>query len=203
MLTLTIRSTHFFLLDALGGKLLLDAGWPGSLPELASRLKAYRLDGRQIKYVLPTHFHPDHAGLVQEVKQAWGARLIVHARQVPFIPQLASIMEKKGGYVPVQVEPGDIVLSDDSRARLKAIGIHGVVVPTPGHTDDSVSLVLDSGEAFIGDLPPPHFVAEPTAGTVRASWQALQAAGARKCYPAHADPIALEALASSFEPEQQ
>jgi endoribonuclease LACTB2 len=198
-LALTYRSTHFFLLDVVGGKLLVDAGWPGSLPELASRLKAYRLDGRQIRYVLPTHFHPDHAGLVQEVKQTWGARMIVHKRQVPYIPQLAVQMAKKGGYVPVQVEPHDLVLTDDNRARLKALGLNGIVVPTPGHSEDSVSLVLDSGEALIGDLPPPHFLEEPTASTVRASWQTLIDHGARTVYPSHTPPAPIETIRALLE----
>lgn len=191
MITLTYQSTHYFLLEVTGGWLMVDAGWPGSLPMLAGKLRAYQVDGRQIKFVLPTHFHPDHAGLAQEIKQAWGTRLIVHERQVPFIPQLAAHYAKKGGYVPVQVEPQDLVLTGDGRERLEALGLAGRVVLTPGHSDDSVSLVLDSGEAFMGDLPPPNVVDDPT---VHASWQALRAAGARTLYPSHAPPFAMETL---------
>ncbi len=96
VLTVTYHGTHYYLLDARGGKLLVDAGWPGSLATLTSKLKAYRIEGQQIKYVLPTHLHPDHAGLVQEVKQAWGTRLLIHAIQLPFLPQLAATYAKKG-----------------------------------------------------------------------------------------------------------
>jgi glyoxylase-like metal-dependent hydrolase (beta-lactamase superfamily II) len=191
LITLTYQSTHYFLLEVTGGWFMVDAGWPGSLPMLSSKLKAYRLDGRQIRYVLPTHFHPDHAGLAQEIKQAWGTRLIVHQQQVPFIPQLAEHYAKKGGYVPVRVEAQDLILTGDGRQVLKGLGLDGQVVLTPGHSDDSVSLVLDSGEAFVGDLPPP-FIADDA--TVRASWQALRAAGARVIYPSHTGPVALDAM---------
>jgi endoribonuclease LACTB2 len=194
VITLTYHSTHFYVLEVGSGKLLVDAGWPGSLPTLAARLKAYRLDGRQIKYVLPTHFHPDHAGLVQEVKQAWGARLIVHALQLPFVPQLAEHYAKKGGYLPVQVEPHDVVLQGSTRAALTALGLNGEVIATPGHSDDSISLVLDTGEAFVGDLPPPHIAGEGNADTVRASWQALLARGARTIYPAHTGPVSMDTI---------
>lgn len=199
VITLTYHSTHFYLLDCAGGKLLVDAGWPGCLPTLASRLKAYQIDGRQIKYVLATHYHPDHGGLVQEVKQAWGTRLIVHERQLPFIPQLAASFAKKGGYVPIQVGPQDIVLKDDNRGRLKALGVAGAVVPTPGHSDDSVSLMLDSGEAFTGDLPPPFMAGEAGDATVRASWRTLAAHGARMIYPAHTGPVPIEAILAGLE----
>jgi hypothetical protein len=40
MLTLTLRATHYYLLPLRRGHLLVDAGWPGTLPLLASRLKA-------------------------------------------------------------------------------------------------------------------------------------------------------------------
>lgn len=36
-----------------------------------------------------------------------------------------------------------------------AFPVYGEILWTPGHSDDSVSLVLDSGIAFTGDLQPP------------------------------------------------
>jgi ribonuclease/clavin/mitogillin len=194
ILTLTYHGTHFYLLEAAGGKLLVDAGWPGSLATLASKLKTYRLDGGQIKYVWPTHLHPDHAGLVQEVKQAWGTRLVIHAAQVAYLPDLAALFAKKGGYVPVQVEAGDTVLTDDNRRQLRALGIEGEIIATPGHSDDSFSLVLDTGEAFVGDLTLPQLASEDAAPTVRASWQALVEHQAKVIYPGHAGPFGIEAI---------
>src|SRR5262249_4978431 len=72
-----------------------------------------------------------------------------------------------------------------SRAFLSSIGIAGEIVATPGHSDDSVSLVLDAGAAFTGDLPPPGFVDESTSATVRQSWEKLRALPATKIYPGH------------------
>lgn len=40
-----------------------------------------------------------------------------------------------------------------SRALLKGIGIEGELIPTPGHSDDSISLVTDEGHGLTGDLP--------------------------------------------------
>ncbi len=37
-------------------------------------------------------------------------------------------------------------------------GVRGEILKTPGHSDDSVSLVLDSGMVFVGDLHRPNFV---------------------------------------------
>jgi glyoxylase-like metal-dependent hydrolase (beta-lactamase superfamily II) len=35
---------------------------------------------------------------------------------------------------------------------LSAFGIEGTVIPTPGHTEGSISVILPRGEAIAGDL---------------------------------------------------
>jgi glyoxylase-like metal-dependent hydrolase (beta-lactamase superfamily II) len=63
----------------------------------------------------------------------------------------------------------------------------GEFVHTPGHSEDSVSLLLDSGEVFTGDLP----LAMPDDGNelVRQSREKLRALGARRVYPGHGEPF--------------
>ena len=52
---------------------------------------------------------------------------------------------------------------DDQGLSLKKYGIAGKVISTPGHTYGSISLVLESGEAFVGCLAHnrPPFVLKP------------------------------------------
>jgi glyoxylase-like metal-dependent hydrolase (beta-lactamase superfamily II) len=72
----------------------------------------------------------------------------------------------------------------DSRNWLNSIGIKGEILHTNGHDEQSISLILDTGEALIGDL-----VAEDMADAedlnTAASWQLLRSKGARIIYPAH------------------
>ena len=65
------------------------------------------------------------------------------------------------------------------------MGIAGEIVTTPGHSDDSVTLVLDDGAAFTGDLPIPAFVDESVSETIRQSWDKLRSLGTRLIYPGH------------------
>jgi endoribonuclease LACTB2 len=187
VLTLTVRSTHFFLLDCKGGKLLIDAGW--ELAQFTSQMKAYKLPFSDIRYVLFTHHHPDHAGLVQDIKDLSGAKLIIHAGQISYLKDLLAYFEKKGGYNPIRVEKEDLISPD--RAALQAIGIRGEILQTPGHSDDSISLALDNGIAFIGDLPHPDFAVPEAHDLVCASWKNLIARGAHTFYHSHTDPIPL------------
>ncbi len=186
LVTLTYRSTHSYLVGLSDGKLMVDAGWAGSLPALQSQLRAYQIASAAIRFVLITHTHPDHAGLAQTVKRWSGARLLIHAKQIVFLPQLEAFFAAKGGYEPIRVEARDVVLTAGNRPVLDALGIDGEVIETPGHSDDSVSLVLDSGLAFTGDLHLPQFAVDEAAAVLtRASWQRLLEHGARVFYPAH------------------
>ena len=177
-------STNYYVLGANTNRLLIDVGWPGTLPKLLAMLKRKGIPLQDIRYLLVTHYHPDHAGLTQEVK-ARGVRLIVLEQQLPTIPVLKTYMKPVNPYVDITLHDHLQMTASESRTFLKRIGIAGEIVGTPGHSDDSVSLVLDDGAAFTGDLPPPGFVDEHTSAVVRPSWERLRALHATVIYPGH------------------
>jgi glyoxylase-like metal-dependent hydrolase (beta-lactamase superfamily II) len=47
------------------------------------------------------------------------------------------------------VEP-DILMKNEF--DLSEYGINGKIVHTPGHTEDSITIILDNGEMLLGDL---------------------------------------------------
>ncbi len=189
-LTIAYQSTNHYLVDCRHGRLLVDAGWAGTLPQLRHALRKYDLELAEIKFVMLTHSHPDHAGLIQEVKNSAGARLLIHVVQIPYLADLLAFYERKGGaYEPILVEKEDLVITTDGRGTLASIGVAGQIVPTPGHSADSVSLLLDDGSAFVGDLHLPDQVAADQYEDVSASWISLIRLGMRTAYPGHAGPI--------------
>ena len=177
---------------------MVDTGWAGSLPALKSQLKRYDIDLAQIRFIMITHHHPDHAGLTQEIKQAGKARLIILDRQIPFLEDLRAFYAGKGVYEPIQVEASDLVLTSSNRAALNRIGVRGEIVETPGHSDDSVSLVLDSGMAFIGDLHPPDFVQDEAREVTCQSWKKLLRLNVKTIYPAHGNPFQMDEIKRSL-----
>ncbi len=85
----------------------------------------------------------------------------------------------------------------------KNILIKGKIVFTPGHSPGSISVVLDSGDAFVGDMAMnglplttrpnlPIFAEDMTA--VKNSWRKLIDKGVKKIYPAHGKPFPIEKL---------
>ncbi len=183
IIPITYRSTNYYILDNGKVKLLVDAGWPGTLGEFKHVLQKMDVKTESINYVLPTHYHPDHAGLVQELKEM-GVKLIVIEEQLPFIPLLLKYIKQGVQHKPIKLDDNIVLSITNCRAFLDKLGFNGHIVHTPGHSDDSITLVLDTGEAFTGDLPPNYFSSEKD-NPVNKSWMKLYNLGAVKIYPAH------------------
>lgn len=178
------RSTNFWVVSAGTSRLLVDLGWPGTLGTLRANLDRMGIPLTEIRYGFATHYHPDHAGLAQELKQL-GMPLLVLDTQVTWIPRLQQWTKPPDHFVDIGLQGNVTIACVDSRALLARIGIAGEILPTPGHSDDSVSLLLDDGSVFTGDLTPPGFAVEEDVETVAASWQLLRARGAIRVYPGH------------------
>jgi glyoxylase-like metal-dependent hydrolase (beta-lactamase superfamily II) len=177
-------STNYYVLGASANRLLVDVGWSNTLPKLLAMLKRKDIPLQAIGHLLATHYHPDHAGLAQELK-AKGVRLIVLEQQVAAIPTLKTYMKPINRYVEITLHDNLVMPVSESRAFLKRIGIAGEIIATLGHSDDSVSLVLDEGAAFTGDLPPPGFADAGADDSVRRSWEALRELHVTTIYPGH------------------
>jgi ribonuclease/clavin/mitogillin len=164
-------STNYYIIDAKGGKLLIDCGWPGTLPKFRAELKRKGIAIKEIKYLLVTHFHPDHAGLAQELKNQ-GIKLILLECQTDFIVPFAEFFRGKNlPYVTITQNDNLVLKLEESRKFLTNIGLNGEIIHTPGHSDDSVTLVLDEGYAFTGDLHPSFMNIDDE--KTRASWDKI------------------------------
>ncbi len=178
------RSTNYWVVSAGRSRLLVDLGWPGTMGRMRANLKRMDVPLEEIRYGLATHYHIDHAGLGQELKQA-GVPLLVLEGQVPAIPRMKRWIKPQDHYVDITPHDNVTISFAESRAVLERIGIPGEVLPTPGHSDDSISLLLDDGSAFTGDLTPPQLIGPEDAPVVHTSWRLLRERGATRVYPGH------------------
>lgn len=192
VIPLSYDSTNFYLVPANDGWVMIDCGWAGTFPKLAHRLKRVGADVKDIRYLILTHLHPDHAGLTQDIKER-GARLLLHECQVPFVGGLGKYFKPYHSFREISPSGTTVLSSAQSRAFLKAIGIAGELIQTPGHSEDSVSLVVDGFCAFTGDLPRPEFVDAASVPQVADSWALIQRFAVRRIYPGHGNPFSLSA----------
>jgi glyoxylase-like metal-dependent hydrolase (beta-lactamase superfamily II) len=175
-------STNYYVLADSRPRLLIDVGWPGTLPKLQRQCKRAGIHLPDIQHLLITHYHPDHAGLAQELK-CTGCKLIVMESQIAAVPVLRTHMKPENRYVDIDLSGSITLKFSDSRAFLAGLGIQGQIISTPGHSDDSVTLVLDEGAALTGDLTHPLMMMDDE--TLRQSWKALRSLGVKTIYPGH------------------
>jgi ribonuclease/clavin/mitogillin len=176
------RSTNYWVVGAGPSRLLVDIGWPGTLGAMKANLRRKGIAIREIRYALATHFHIDHAGLGEELKRE-GIPLLVLDVQVGAIAAMKAWTKPSDNYVEITPDGNIVITADQSRQFLGEIGILGQVLHTPGHSDHCVSLLLDNGSVFTGDLPAEVYASDNPVGL--ASWQLLRERGATRIYPAH------------------
>ncbi|MGB7873346.1 MAG: MBL fold metallo-hydrolase [Anaerolineales bacterium] len=177
-------STNYYLLEINDGMLLIDNGRPGTLPKFLSVLKRKDVSPDKVKYLLVTHFHPDHSGLTQELKNI-GSCLILLKSQVQFTDSMDELYKSKGlPYLHITPENNIVLNFAESHEYLAALGLGGEILPTPGHSDDSVTLILDEGFAFTGDLPH-RFMLSDDDLTSQQSWDKIYKHKITRLFPAH------------------
>ncbi|OGO66772.1 MAG: MBL fold metallo-hydrolase [Chloroflexi bacterium RBG_19FT_COMBO_50_10] len=186
-------STNYWVVSTGRSRLLVDLGYPGTMGTMRARLTQMDIPLKEIRYALATHYHIDHAGLAQELKMA-GVQLLVVDVQVAAIPLMKRFTKPQDHYVDILLDGNVVISASESRALLEGIGIPGEILPTPGHSDDSLSLLLDDGSVFTGDLTPLEHAWGEAEELVKSSWQLLKEKGARRVYPAHGPVQAIPSI---------
>ena len=188
ILNVGYRSVNCYLLITEAAKLLIDVGWPNGMQELKWRFAAQGLSVKDITHVLITHYHMDHGAIAQEMKDK-GAKLIVMESQGTCLNAQKKFIRPPMQFHEIKDE-GNIVLAfNNSRVFLKSLCIKGEIIPTTGHSQDHVTLILNGGIAFTGDLPTEN--ASPAGSDAFSNWQRLRKLKVKRIYPAHGVPYDL------------
>lgn len=192
VITISYKGTNCYLIPTVDGWFMIDAGWPDTFSQLLHLLDQQGISVDEIDYLMITHYHPDHAGLTQNLKDL-GINLILHEVQVPYVSKINQYFRRRPkNHFKDIVTGGAFILSDaESRSFMNSIGIDGELISTPGHREDSISLVLDHLCAFTGDLPPCSDRDANQASVVADSWDKLRAYGIKTIYPGHGEPYTL------------
>ncbi len=203
------------------GWILVDSGRRARARALTRRLVRIGLDPHEIRLMIVTHAHYDHVRGLTAIRALTGAKILVHEAEAGDLEtattsavrgtnaftrwEVRFLARHASGLLPYKPVKSDIAV--DGVFDLASFGIAGRVVPTPGHSAGSLSVILDSGEAFVGDtcfgarLPLFGSVLPPFADDLEAlarSWAVLLESGARVFYPGHGPAFGRAALERSL-----
>jgi len=190
-MTIKLRygNTNTFLVPCSGGYLLVDTDYAGTLPAFYKALKTAGVQLKDIAFVLATHYHPDHMGLIPELMKQ-GVRLLLMDTQTKDVHYSDQIFarEKTLRFEPIDESNAEAVICHESRAFLAGIGIAGEIISTPSHSRDSVSLVLDDGDCLVGDLEPMEYLsAYADNPALKADWDAILSFHPKRILYSHAN----------------
>ncbi|MCK6626297.1 MAG: MBL fold metallo-hydrolase [Anaerolineae bacterium] len=218
-LRLSLGTANAYLVPAQTGYVLVDTGDPGLTFLLFRALHRQHISPHEIKLIILTHIHYDHIGGLWQVQAASGAPVMVHQTEAAdlaagrvIIPAgtypITKRLSRAGQWIAQFCRfPGyraEYIVSSEAQS-LADFGLNGRILHTPGHSPGSTSIILDNGDAFVGDLCPntwynhwflrTHF--PPYADDVDAvfrSWAQLLDSPARMLYPGHGPSYGIEEL---------
>lgn len=222
---ITLSRTNCFLLKAADGYLLVDCGCAGDEQSLLVQLGRLGLSPLSIRSLLLTHHHSDHSGLLPFLLSANPRLNIVmsgkcaaylergrhcHPAEERYASKALGLVmglyRLTGGKLTQALTPyvrrdGDVIAERDEDLP-DFLGIPGRLLHTPGHTEDSLSLIVGK-DAFVGDAARNllNFLGSPyepilysDRSACRDSWAKLLARGITTIHPAHGPSFSAECL---------
>jgi Zn-dependent hydrolases, including glyoxylases len=162
-----LGSPNAWLYGRPGRWLLVDAGARLTSPLLLQAVASCGCEFRDIALIVATHTHFDHIGGLGHLKRHTDAPVAVHEAEADILAAAHFVLsdgfrldakikafaarhilrKSLGALDPVAP---DIRIREET--RLDGFGFAAAVVPTPGHSDGSLSVLTDDGTLFSGDL---------------------------------------------------
>ena len=189
VIKLKYGNTNTFLIRGERGYLLVDTDYAGTLPAFYGDIKQHNIKVSDILYILATHYHPDHIGLISELMKH-GVKLLVIDTQCSNIHYSDVIFsrDKRFDYEPIDEEDAIVISCKESRGFLKDMGISGEILSTMSHSEDSISLILDNGVCIVGDLEPIEYLGAYEENVkLKADWELVMSYNPKLIYYAHAN----------------
>jgi glyoxylase-like metal-dependent hydrolase (beta-lactamase superfamily II) len=145
---------HAYLCHDPDGLTLVDTSVPGSAPQIAAAIRALGHDPADLRRLVLTHFHADHAGSAAQIASWGGVEVCAHHADAPFLrgeapgppPDLAAwerpVFEQVSRQLPT-TPPAPVRIDRELEdGNELTFGGGAVAMALPGHTPGSTGFYL-------------------------------------------------------------
>lgn len=196
----------------------IDTGYPGGFKKFKERFEK-RWPLSALKYIFLTHHHDDHAGFLGELLEKTEADVILHPAAVKHLAAGKSNEPPGAGYSswtgflfgkikrdfsfpPVRIEERALLVHNENEQLFESMGWPVRIVFLPGHTPDSIGLLLtETGEFLCGDAAmngsistARHTIWIEDAAAFGRSWDKMLSFNPTKICPSHGAPFSPQDL---------
>jgi glyoxylase-like metal-dependent hydrolase (beta-lactamase superfamily II) len=196
---------------------MIDGGSPNQVNQFKKGLARLSIKSEEIELMVITHGHWDHIASAKAIKTITGAKVVMHNAEKkwlenglksmpPGVSNWGHIMERLiRVFLPlvhISATNVDITIGDEG-LPLDEYMIPGRIIYTPGHSCGSISVLLETGEAFVGDMAmnalPMRFgpglpIFADDLARLKESWRLLLDRGIKTVYPAHGEPFSTDII---------
>jgi glyoxylase-like metal-dependent hydrolase (beta-lactamase superfamily II) len=216
---ISLGNVSVFLLYRPGEAILVDSGNAGSEVKILEKITSLGLQPGNLRLLILTHAHFDHAGSAARIRELTGCRVVAHRLEAErlragftglppgtrwkaklLVGIGRSLAGRLGKFPPVNP---DILVEDEM--DLSEYGFPGRIMHTPGHTVGSMVVLMGNGELIAGDsvfglVNKQHFppFAEDLPALV-GSWKKIRELGAVTIYPSHGRIVSWESFTDEFD----
>lgn len=121
-----------YLIATPKGLIVIDGGYPENAPAIRANIEKLGFHLRDVKILLNTHAHFDHAGALGQLKEWTGATLYASRGDTPLLARGGRDDPQFGNRFPFPPIEPDRLLDDGQRIALGGTTLVGHI--TPGHT---------------------------------------------------------------------
>ena len=114
IIKLKYGNTNTYFVHGINGGLLIDTDYAGTMQAFYKALKKSGISITDITYILATHYHPDHIGLVSELQKV-GIKLLLIDTQCSYVHFADAIFKQ-------EKHPGKAGSSGSAEGEIRVCG---------------------------------------------------------------------------------
>lgn len=145
-----------YLITTPKGHIVLDGGFVETAPMILANIRKLGFEPKDVRILLNSHAHYDHAGGLAELKRVTGAKFYASRRDLPQLARGGTDDPQFGERFPFPPVFADRIVDDGTRVSLGGVTL--VAHMTPGHTPGCTTWTMRVGKrdvVFVGSSSVP------------------------------------------------